>query len=320
MSPVQIEEISYRRWRNCLRVRNKKVDLVVLKEAGPRIIRFGFADDANVFGELSPESEEHSGIEVNVLGGHRLWHAPEVNPRTYQSDAFPVGITENTTTESSALRREGFSTFLRISQRAERLTGIRKEMDVTLHDTEPSVKVVHRLINENVWTVDLAPWAITVMEKEGTAIVPLPPRGSHMENLSPTLSLAIWPYTNLADSRFHFGERFITLTQDPTNTLMQKIGIRNTVGWVAYLQECRLFVKQIHHNCTASYPDLGSSAEIFTNEQILEIETLGPMSRIEPGQAVEHVETWHLHRDVPGFSNETELQEIADRYRLKASS
>ena len=46
------------------------------------------------------------------------------------------------------------------------------------------------------------------------------------------------------------------------------------------------------------YPDMGCSFEIFTNAAMLELETLGPMTVLEPGAAVEHVERWSLHRNV----------------------
>jgi hypothetical protein len=37
---------------------------------------------------------------------------------------------------------------------------------------------------------------------------------------------------------------------------------------------------------------------MFTNGEVLELETLGPLTRLEPGAAVEHTERWSLHRNV----------------------
>jgi hypothetical protein len=47
-----------------------------------------------------------------------------------------------------------------------------------------------------------------------------------------------------------------------------------------------------------TYPDFGCSFETFTNNEFLEIETLGPMTKLLPGQTVEHVEHWALFRNV----------------------
>ena len=39
---------------------------------------------------------------------------------------------------------------------------------------------------------------------------------------------------------------------------------------------------------------MGSNTELFTNGDMLEVETLGPMSRIAPGDCAEHTEQWGL--------------------------
>jgi hypothetical protein len=50
-------------------------------------------------------------------------------------------------------------------------------------------------------------------------------------------------------------------------------------------------------NPAAVYPDFGCSFETFTNNEFLEMETLGPLARVAPGQVAEQVEHWSLHKD-----------------------
>ena len=47
-----------------------------------------------------------------------------------------------------------------------------------------------------------------------------------------------------------------------------------------------------------AHPDLGCSFETFTNADMLELETLGPMTRLAPGESVTHTERWSLHGGV----------------------
>ncbi|MBI3694041.1 MAG: hypothetical protein HY238_04265, partial [Acidobacteria bacterium] len=47
-----------------------------------------------------------------------------------------------------------------------------------------------------------------------------------------------------------------------------------------------------------TYTDFGCSFETFTNADFLELETLGPLAKIEPGATVEHVERWTLHKNI----------------------
>ena len=42
----------------------------------------------------------------------------------------------------------------------------------------------------------------------------------------------------------------------------------------------------------------GCSFETFTNNEFLEIETLGPLIKLPPGKTAEQVEHWSLHRGV----------------------
>jgi hypothetical protein len=72
----------------------------------------------------------------------------------------------------------------------------------------------------------------------------------------------------------------------------------NRDTWAAYLLNHELFVKKTTADPSRTYPDFGCSFETFTNNDFLEIETLGPLTRVEPGQTVEQVEHWALYRYV----------------------
>jgi len=48
----------------------------------------------------------------------------------------------------------------------------------------------------------------------------------------------------------------------------------------------------------ALYPDLGCCFETFTNADFLELETLGPLATLRPGDSVTHTERWSLHRGI----------------------
>ena len=55
------------------------------------------------------------------------------------------------------------------------------------------------------------------------------------------------------------------------------------------------------------YPDFHCSYETFTNAEVLELETLGPLTSIQQEDGVEHVERWSLHRgmNLSSFTDET---------------
>ena len=290
-----MDKINFNGWPNCLRLSNTLVDLVVTTDVGPRIIRYGFLDEENEFAEKVEQQGMVGGDQWRVYGGHRLWHAPEVESRTYAPD-------------NGSVLYQDHEEFLRLVQPVEPTTGIQKELDIRLSTATSHARITHRLRNTNLWEIRLAVWAITVMAPGGTAILPLPPRGSHDENLAPVNSLALWAYTDLSDPRWIWGRQYIMLRQDPLIKVQQKIGARVPNGWAAYARRSHLFIKKFAYNPLSKYADFGNTVELYTDDWCLEVETLGPLQKLAPGEAVEHIEDWYLFRDVPTPHNDTQVE------------
>jgi hypothetical protein len=281
-----MKKIEYKGWKNCYQLSNDIVNLIVTTDIGPRIIWFGFANKDNIFKEYSKQIGTNAGNKWANYGGHRLWHAPESNPRTYYPDNEPVEI-------------ENYNSFIRLTQKVEKTTGIQKEIDIQLSKNKANVKIIHRLINKGLWAVRLAPWALSVMKQSGIAIIPLPPRGKHQDNLLPTNTISLWAYTNMSDSRWYWGNKYIMLKQNCNAIFPQKIGIMVTDGWCGYAVDNKLFVKTFAYLQNRQYPDFGCSVETFTDSEMLEVETLAPLTELEPETSVEHIENWYLFDNVP---------------------
>jgi hypothetical protein len=290
-----MEKTAYGGWENCYRLANDQIELIVTGDVGPRVIRFGFIGKENMFKEFPEQMGKTSADEWLSFGGHRLWHAPEAQPRTYYVDTEPVLVQE-------------IPGGLIVTQKPEPTTGMQKQIEIVLTPDKPEVQLKHVLINHNLWAVETAPWAISVMAPGGVGILTLPPRGPHPENMLPTSSLTIWPYTNLADPRWTFTERYIMLKQDPAVSAPQKIGIYSPDGWAAYANRNALFVKQVALQYGSVYPDLGANLEMFTNGNMLEVESLGPFDNIPPKGQVVHQEHWTLYDNVPEPVNEADIQ------------
>jgi hypothetical protein len=290
-----MEKIAFNGWTECLRFENLLVDLVVTTDIGPRIVRYGYLGEENELNEIAEDQGKIGGSQWRAYGGHRLWHAPETHTRTYWPDNEPVEWQDH-------------GEFVRLIQSVEGNTGIQKEMDIRLSPVDTHVRIVHRLRNTTLWDVRLAPWALTVMAGGGTAIIPMPPRAPHPEHINPVNSLTLWSYTDLSDPRWIWGRQYVMLRHDPMLKVPQKIGARVPSGWAAYARRGHLFIKKFAYDPDAEYPDYGSTVEVFTNDQFLEMETLGPVQVIQPGSAIEHVEDWYLFRDAPTPHNDAQVE------------
>jgi hypothetical protein len=278
------EKVSYGGWPNCIKLSNGQIELVATTDVGPRIIRFGFVGGQNLFKEYKEMLGKTGGKEWMIYGGHRLWHAPEAMPRTYWPDNDPVKTAWDGKT-------------LKLIPPAEKGNGIQKEIEVTMDPKANLVKVLHRIINVGPWDIELAPWALTVMTVGGRAIYPQEEFRPHPDYLLPARPLTLWHYTTMGDPRWTWGNKYIQLKQDPTATTKQKIGFLNRQGWVAYYLKGELFIKRYEAVPNATYPDFGCNTETFTNEEMLEVETLGPLAKVAAnGGKAEHTEVWSLDK------------------------
>jgi hypothetical protein len=289
---VTVEKTQYKGWANCYRVTNGEVELIVTADVGPRIIRFGFVGGQNLFKEYADQLGKSGEEKFQLRGGDRVWKAPEDPIATWAPDNVPV---EMQVTPTGLIAREP----------VEPLTKLQKEIEISLAPSGTTVRVAHRITNRSLFPLEFAPWALTMMAPGGLAVSGFPPRGKHPINLEATNPLVMWAYTNLSDPRWKFTKKYLTLRQDPNNAEAQKLGMFNSDTWAAYLLSGEAFVKRTKADPSKVYTDFGCSFETFTNNEFLEVETLGPMTKVQPGQTVELVENWALFRNA-------KLAEITD--------
>jgi hypothetical protein len=290
-------------WR-CARLANEKVEMVATIDVGPRIIRFAFLGQANELFENPADRGQRGGREWRPYGGHRLWHAPEAMPRTYAPDNDPV---------DASISRGAVILW----QAVEPSTGIEKTMELRLHEERAEAEILHRLTNRGAWPIDLAVWPLTVLAPGGTAVLPLGRYIPFPEQLTPARPLVLWSYTNPNDARFSWDARFVRLRQDRAARAPVKIGLLVDEGWIAYHRTDHLFLKRFERpDRSKRYPDFGANVEVFTNSEMIELETLSPMVTLAPGSAIEHVERWALFDRVPRLADEDDVErEVVSRAR-----
>lgn len=280
---MAMERIDYLGHQDCLRLTNGDVE-VIAAPFGPRILHYGFVGGQNMFG-LFPDVEFETEMgRCRAVGGHRLWVAPESNPHSCAPDDASVEVPI-----------EG-NLNVRLTGRSD-AAGFEKTVTVSLMPKGSEVEVRHRIVNRNVVAVEIAAWALTILEG-GVCLLPLEPYRPHGDALLPIQPLVLWPFTDLTDPRLRIKSRSIRVSTEPASAKPQKIGLANGREWVGYLRESTLFVKRHSLLCGETYPDFGVNTEVFVKGRFMELETLGPLRRLAPREAVEHVERWRLVANV----------------------
>lgn len=258
-----------------------------LTTAGPRIVRLVLVGSRiNLLAETPNAKWETPYGEFHLYGGHRLWYAPEVFPETSFPDDKPVHI-------------EKMPNGVRLQAPPESISGIIKSLELSLASNAPALTVIHRLQNEGAQTRELAPWGITELPLGGVAFLP---EHTTAPELGPKHRLAVWSYTHWSDPRLELRDDCIQVYADrPSSSKYPsplKIGYLDTCGSVGYLKGHLLLVKRFRTLSEGVYPDFNCNVEVYVNDRYLELETLAPLTRLEPGQAVTYQETWQVYKDV----------------------
>ncbi|MGE5374187.1 MAG: hypothetical protein ACM3XO_03955 [Bacteroidota bacterium] len=259
-----------------------------------RIMGFTPAGGTNMLADLNdlPIVPTPHG-DFYFRGGHRLWHAPESMPRTYIPDT-PVTVTS-------------LPGGVLLESQTEPGTGIRKQMEIHISSDRPALTITHILINDGLWSVELAPWAITQFRLGGTVILPLPVGNTDPAGLLHNRQFSLWPYARFHDPRLKLGDEYILFNADALLPPF-KIGYFNPNGWIAYWLDGVLFRKTFDAQKNLPYPDNNCNAEMYCNNRFVELESLGPLTRLNPGASTTHVEKWEILKEIDFLPEEIREQ------------
>jgi len=270
---------TFREFGECVLLENDGTELRISTRFGPRILYFGLKGGENAF-FLFPDGKGALGEgEYRLYGGHRLWVAPEIPSRTMQPDNVPVHVTQ-------------FGTYTRFEAPAD-VNRIVKALEI---EAKPGGvwEVRHTVRNEGAFDVELAPWALSMLASGSIVAFPNAPIIPHTDRVLPARPLVLWSYTDLGDRRWTWGRRLSRLEQRHDGG-PQKVGTFIGQGYAAAQIHDGLWVKRFDVKQGKDHVDLGCNFETFTNEAMIEIETLGPLVRLEEGESVTHTERWKLY-------------------------
>lgn len=287
---VTVKEIeSFKKYGKCACISNGVIEAYVTLDLGPRIIRFGFVGGTNFMASdreaFTPKTDKEftdffgEGRCWENFGGHRIWLSPESYPETYLPDDRPVSFVA---TENGAI----------FTPDADVEVGIQKTLEVKMDPDDANMQVKMQVKNIGEKDKEFAVWSLSVCDKNGTLIIPT---NTNDTVLLPNRKMSIWPYTDMRDDRIYMGGKYVTLRQDVNATKPIKLGFDLNKGMAYYvLGDDILYKKYETNHPDGVYPDGGCSFETYTNDVMLEFETLSELKVIAKGEINELVEHWSL--------------------------
>ena len=306
---MKIERVEYRGWPEAYRCTVGPVELVVVTAIGPRILSLRLDGGANVLFE----DETDFGVGAwRLYGGHRFATAPE-SAATYSPDNTPCDA--------------------RVSNGRLLITpppdasGLQRTWTIGPDGPTPGFEIVHALANRGRGTWHGAPWACTCVKPDGQVLIPRPApnhrqRGG-LDPLNPFASEIGTPVGQVNLVTDPEGARYWTMTganyASPTSPqwgwaadhfvirpplAKGKVGLLSPEGCLALVRpDLTFLIRAADVEPRRNYPHGGCNVEVFTSARYVELETLGPLTTLEPGQRLVHRELWQL---VPPTSTSSE--------------
>jgi hypothetical protein len=70
-------------------------------------------------------------------------------------------------------------------------------------------ELCHDVTNRTLWPITVAPWAISIVTADVTAVIPQPVFRGHDERFLPDQPLVQWSFTDLTDPLWRIGRRLL---------------------------------------------------------------------------------------------------------------
>lgn len=287
---VNVKEIAnFKDYGKCVSISNGVIEALVTIDIGPRIIKFGYVDGENFMCSerkaLGFQTDKRytdffgEGKKWENLGGHRVWLSPESYPETYTPDDLPV---DYTVTDNGAI----------FYQKPQAQIGVAITLEIKMDPDDTNMQVKMNVKNISDTAKEFSIWALSVCAAGGTLIVPM---NTNDTGLLPNRVISVWPYTDMSDDRLYWGKKYVTIRQDVNATDPIKLGFDLNCGTAYYVLGKDMLCKKYETlHPAAKYPDGGVSFETYTNNVMLEFETLGELKTVKAGEESELVENWFI--------------------------
>lgn len=269
-----------------IEVRAGTVRLMVTTSVGPRVLGLLTEDGRNHFAELPEMTLDCPGSGViHLRGGSRLWAAPEDPRVTYRPDDDPVGVEE-------------IDDGVRLSTRPDPVAGTSREMEIRVSGPA-RFALDYRIINRAKVPQRLAAWAITMLQPLGRAFLPVLTEPFDPGGFQGQRNIVLWAYSRNDDPRFVLHDHAIevrsSVLAEQAAPGAFKVGTAMRRGWAAHYRDGLLLVKYAGHDESREYADMGASGQVYSHGDFTELETLGPLTAVAPGEAAVHHEDWVVH-------------------------
>lgn len=140
--------------------------------------------------------------------------------------------------------------------------------------------------------MEVSAWGITVLRENGFCSIKTHKNDKNPLDISAVIT---WPFSKMNDKRVYWGDKIISLQNNPQIKGTFKYGLFVENGKALYVNKDYVFTKEF--NCGLhAYPDLNCNYENYVCESMIECESLSPLKLLSYGESIVHIEEWSLFK------------------------
>lgn len=283
-APIQIRVGPHKGWARCVTIANGVIEAIVVPDVG-RVMEFRFIGQASPFWEdptLRGKAPDPASSDWGNFGGDKTWPAPQADWDKVTPRAWPPPVAFDSMPVEVTVRRDT----LVLTSPVDPHYGIRTERVLALQPDAATMTITTTYEKVSGAPLKTGIWIITQLAEPVGVYAPVPVRSLFEQGYN-RQSGEVLP----ADLKVSKG--LLSLTRDPSKST--KIGMDTTrLLWVGRTD---MVLIESPRQQGAEYPDQQSSTEIYTNpnpKAYVELEMLGPLSTLNPGDRIQHVNTYTL--------------------------
>jgi hypothetical protein len=300
---VHVQTTIFRGWHGAISISNGIVEAVVVPQIG-RIMLFESVNQLEsdaIFINKDLAGKTIAGTKATDwanFGGDKLWPSPQSDWGKHAPTAWPPDRAFDGDPFQAQILPDG----VRLTGPVSESFGAHVVRTITMHPYEARLYIDQKIVKEanvrgDASAFPMGVWNVTQTRGDGVIFLPLPGQVNGKDpgfHQLPEGELTLPPYWKVTGDTL-VGRR------DPKTS--HKIGSQGSAGWVASLYAGNIvFSEHYHFESGANYPDGGCPAEVYTNAgelAYIEMEVLGPLENLKPGQTEEDQVYWQLDH-LPG--------------------
>jgi hypothetical protein len=283
---TKITNDTYHGWPVAYLLNNGKVEAVIVPAIG-RVMQFKFAGDADgpfwENRELDGKAPNPNSTEWGNFGGDKSWPSPQADWGKVTRRGWPPPKAFDSMPVTATIEKESVI----LTSAIDPNYGIRARRIVSLLPDTAKMQIVTEYEKVEGAPVHAGVWIVTQLKDPQQVQIPLPKKSEFPKRYV--------EQSEALPQGFKVDKNTITCARSPK--FSSKIGtdaselIWMNDKWKVVIESPRIPRK--------SYPDNGSSAEVYTNPdplQYVELEMLGPLADFKKGDRLSQTNTYTLSK------------------------